>query len=108
LGVIVLIYNLDVEVQKNKQSFFTTAKEIVGMVDVDAFFLVQIVVGICWGWHRSFFPVYVDLEIEDSKILFGLNFALIVNWTEFVERLGLNRFSHELQELLPVLVESVQ
>lgn len=108
LGVIVLIYNLDVEVQKNKQSFFTTAKEIVGMIDVDAFFLVQIVVGICWGWHRSFFPVYVDLEIEDSKILFGLNFALIVNWTEFVERLGLNRFSHELQELLPVLVESVQ
>ena len=39
---------------------------------------------------------------------FWFEFCFIVNWTEFVERLGLNRFSHELQELLPVLVESVQ
>ena len=76
LGVTVLIYNLDVEVQKNKQSFVKTAKEIVGMIDVDAFFLAQVVVGVCWGWHRSFFPVYVNVEIEDSKILFGLNFVL--------------------------------
>lgn len=77
LGVTVLIFNLDVQVEKNKHSFVQTAKEIIRMIDVDAFFLVQVAVGICSGWHRSFFPVYVNLEIEDSKIIFGMNLVLL-------------------------------
>ncbi|XP_046440928.1 uncharacterized protein LOC124191923 [Daphnia pulex] len=96
LGVTVLIFNLDVQVEKNKHSFVQTAKEIIRMIDVDAFFLVQVVVGICSGWHRSFFPVYVNLEIEDSKIIFGAAASIsgigsiIVYWTakKIVEKFG--------------------
>ena len=74
LSVIALIHQLDVEVEKNKQSFINTAKKIVGMIDMDAFFIAEAIVGICSGWHRSFFPVYVDVELENSKILFGMNY----------------------------------
>lgn len=77
LAVSLLIYKLDVEVEKNKQSFISTAKKIVGMIDVNAFFLAQVVCGICSGWHRSFFLVYVDVELKDSKTLFGLFSSLI-------------------------------
>jgi len=105
LGVTVLIYNLDVDVEKNKHSFVKTAKEIVRMIDVDAFFLAQIVVGICWGWHRSFFPVYVDVEIEHSKILFGLNLVSLWIGPNSLSARDLIDFSHELQELPRVLVE---
>lgn len=71
LIVCVMTYQLDVKVERNKQSFVKTAKEIVKMIDVDAFLLVEVVVGVCLGWHRSFFPVYVDVELQASKTLFG-------------------------------------
>lgn len=41
------------------------------MLDVDVFLLVEMVVGLCMGWHRSFFLVYTDKELEASKTLFG-------------------------------------
>jgi hypothetical protein len=47
LSAIPIVYMLDVDVKKNKQSFIKTAKAIVRMVDVDIFLIVQIVVGIC-------------------------------------------------------------
>lgn len=47
LSAIPLVYMMDVDVKKNKQSLIKTAKAIVRMVDVDIFLLVQIVVGIC-------------------------------------------------------------
>ena len=47
LSAIPVVYMMDVDVKKNKQSLIKTAKAIVRMVDVDIFLLVQIVVGIC-------------------------------------------------------------
>jgi len=47
LSAIPIVYMMDVDVKKNKQSFIKTAKAIVRMVDVDIFLIVQIVVGIC-------------------------------------------------------------
>ena len=46
LIAIPIIYQLDVEVQLNKKSLVKTARAVIGMVDVDVFMLVQIVVGI--------------------------------------------------------------
>lgn len=71
LTVCVMTYQLDVKVERNKKSFFKTAKEIVKMIDVDAFLLVEVVVGVCLGWHRSFFPVYFNVELQASGTLFG-------------------------------------
>lgn len=82
LTISLLIYQLDVEVDKNKQPFVKTAKKIVGRIDVDAFLLSQIVVGVCTGWHRSFFPVYVDVELRNSNTLYGLTtFIRIIKQT---------------------------
>lgn len=67
------ISQMDVVVQQNKKSLIKTAKAVIGMVDVDIFFLTQIVLGTCWGWHMNFFSVYVDTELKASKTLFGNN-----------------------------------
>lgn len=42
-----------------------------GMIDVDVFLLVEVIVGICWGWQRSFFIVYTHTELNASKTLYG-------------------------------------
>lgn len=73
LIVLPLIYNLDVQVQKNEQSIVKTARKVVGMIDVDVFLIVEVVVGICWGWQRSFFVVYTHTELDASKTLLGTN-----------------------------------
>lgn len=48
-----------------------TAKKVMGMADVNAFLIVQVVVGICWGFQRSFFIVYTHAELHTSKTLYG-------------------------------------
>ena len=71
LLAIPVVYQLDVQVVKNQQSVMETARKIVSMIDVDAFLLVEIVVGMCWSWHRSFLSVYLDMELHASKTLLG-------------------------------------
>ncbi len=71
LLVLPLIYNLEVGVGKNEQSLIKTARAVVGMIDVDVFLLVEVVVGICWGWQMSFFVVYTHTELGVSKTLLG-------------------------------------
>ena len=62
---------LDVEVERNKKSLIKTAKAVVGMIDVDVFILVQVVIGFCWGFHATFVTIYVIDELEASKTLLG-------------------------------------
>jgi len=66
-----VVYQLDVHVVKNQQSVMDTARKIVSMIDVDAFLLIEIIVGMCWSWHRSFLSVYLDMELHASKTLLG-------------------------------------
>ena len=73
-----LIYKLDVDVQKNEKSLIKTAKKVMGMVDVNAFLLVQIIVGVCWGFQRSFFIVYTHSELDTSKTLYGTIYSSFV------------------------------
>ena len=42
-----ILYRMEIEVQKNKQSIISTAKKVIGMIDVDVFLLVEIFVGAC-------------------------------------------------------------
>lgn len=42
-----ILYRMEVEVQMNKQSIISTAKKVVGMIDVDVFLLAEIFVGFC-------------------------------------------------------------
>ncbi|KAI9562166.1 hypothetical protein GHT06_013131 [Daphnia sinensis] len=67
-----ILYRMEVEVQMNKQSIISTAKKVVGMIDVDVFLLAEIFVGSCMGFHMTFLSVYVDAELIASKTLYGL------------------------------------
>ncbi|KAK4002760.1 major facilitator superfamily domain-containing protein 6-A [Daphnia magna] len=67
-----ILYRMEVEVQMNKQSIISTAKKVVGMIDVDVFLLAEIFVGFCMGFHMTFLSVYVDAELIASKTLYGL------------------------------------
>ena len=71
LLAIPIVFQLDVQVVKNQHSVIETARKIVSMIDVDIFLLVEIVVGMCWSWHRSFLSVYLDIELKASKTLLG-------------------------------------
>jgi len=71
LLAIPVVYKLDVEVTKNKQSLLKTARKVVGMVDVNVFILVQIIVGMCWSWHKSFIAVFIVTELQASKTILG-------------------------------------
>lgn len=42
-----------------------------GMIDVDIFILVQVLIGFCWGFHAAFVTVYVIDELQASKTLLG-------------------------------------
>lgn len=66
-----LVFMLDVEVEKNKKSLIKTAKAVMGMIDVDMFILVQVVIGFCWGFHATFVTIYVIDELGASKTLLG-------------------------------------
>ncbi len=50
----------------------TAVRKTIRMIDVDIFFLVQIMVGSCWGLHMNFFSFYVDMDLKASKSLFGI------------------------------------
>lgn len=45
--LILVISRMEIKVQKNEESIIATAKKVIGMIDVDVFLLVQILVGIC-------------------------------------------------------------
>lgn len=49
-----ILYRMEVEVQMNKQSIISTAKKVVGMIDVDVFLLAEIFVGFCELNHFFF------------------------------------------------------
>lgn len=94
-----ILYQMEIEIQKNDQSIIATAKKVIGMIDVDVFLIVQILVGACelfsfflkhttcfskyWnitivgrifrgmGFHLTFLSVYVDSELIASKTLYG-------------------------------------
>lgn len=73
LLVLPFIYQLDAKVEKNELTLLKTAKKVMGMVDVNVFLVVQIVVGVCWGWQRAFFVVFTSTELGASKTLFGMS-----------------------------------
>lgn len=68
-----LLFQLDIEVEKNNQSVFTMGKKIIGMIEVDVFILAEVFIGICWGFHINFLPVYMSTELGASKTVLGLN-----------------------------------
>lgn len=65
-----LIAQLNVEVTKNEKSIFSTLKHIVGMVDFNIFIIVEIIMGMCHGFHSIYRPVYAT-ELQASKTLIG-------------------------------------
>ena len=48
-----------------------SAVTVAKMIDVDVFFLVQMVVGLCWGFHFNFLPIYMEAELKSSKTFLG-------------------------------------
>ena len=70
LVAVPLLRQLNVQVHKNTESMWPTAKAVSAMLDVNIFFLIQIIIGLCWGFHMFFLPVYVD-ELNASKTLLG-------------------------------------
>ena len=72
LAVVPFISKLDIDVVKNKESMLRTARAVGRMLDVNVFFLVQMVVGLCWGFHMNFLAVYLDTELKASKTLLSV------------------------------------
>lgn len=72
LAAIPLILKLDVVTVKNTNSLKTTAKKVVGMIDLDIFILVQIIVGMCYGFHADFLPVFIHNDLIGSKTMIGI------------------------------------
>lgn len=46
----IVIYSMNFNVQKNERSLGKTAKTLVSMIELNIFFLAEIIVGIAWGW----------------------------------------------------------
>lgn len=68
--VIPLILQLDMQVEKNKKCFKTTVKEVSGMIDLNIFILVSLVVGMTFGFHNAYRAVFAT-ELQASKTLIG-------------------------------------
>jgi len=66
-----LIMKLDVTTEKNPNSMMTTVKKVIGMIDFDVFILVQIIIGICYGFHTDFLPVFIHSDLIGSKTMIG-------------------------------------
>ena len=49
---------MEIQVHKNDQSIIETAKKVIGMIDVDVFLFVQILVGVCELLQALFFSKY--------------------------------------------------
>jgi len=77
LATILLILKLDMVTVKNTNSLMTTAKKVVGMIDLDVFIFVQIIVGMCYGFHADFLPVFIHDDLIGSKTMIG--FVLSIN-----------------------------
>lgn len=78
MAVLPLMYQLDVQIEKNQHTLLKTARKVIGMVDVDIFLVMEAVVGLSLNWHRSFFLVYAHTELEASKTLFGISRLIIL------------------------------
>jgi len=76
LGTIPLILKLDVVTVKSTNSLMTTARKVVGMIDLDVFILVQVIVGMCYGFHADFLPVFIHTDLIGSKTMIGLTQTL--------------------------------
>lgn len=68
--VIPLIMQLDLHVERNEKSVVSTVKEISGMMDFNVFLLVSLVIGIVFGFHVAYRPVFAT-ELQASKTLIG-------------------------------------
>ena len=55
-----------------------TAKAVGRMLDVNLFFVVEIVVGLCWGFHINYIAIYLDTELKASKTFLGQKFAIFL------------------------------
>ena len=86
LVVIPLILKLDVKVEKNSQSMIATAKKVARMIDLDVFILVEAVVGMLFGFHMNFRPVFIHSENIGTKTLMGLTKSYQSSWIEFKTR----------------------
>ena len=65
-----IIMQLDVKVEKNKHSFFTTMKHVIKMADFNGFVLVEIIMGMMYSFHLVYRPVFAT-ELHASKTLIG-------------------------------------
>ena len=72
LAVTPLIMQLNVKVDKNPHSMGVTAKKVIKMIDLDVFILVEMVVGMLFGFHMNFRPVFIHSENIGTKTLMGL------------------------------------
>lgn len=45
--LVLVLWKLEIKVEKNPMSLLATARRVIAMVDVDVFLLVQIVIGCC-------------------------------------------------------------
>jgi len=69
--VVPIIMQLDVQVEKNKHSFFSTMKHVIKMADFNVFVLVETIMGMLYAFHVSYRPVFAT-ELNASKTLIGL------------------------------------
>jgi len=72
LAVTPLIMQLNVKVDKNPHSMGVTAKKVIKMIDLDVFILVEMVVGMLFGFHMNFRPVFIHSENIGTKTLMGM------------------------------------
>ena len=66
-----VIFKLNIQVQKNNQSLIKTARAVGKMLDVNVFLVVQVVMGLCWGFHFNFLAIYLNTEMKASKTILG-------------------------------------
>jgi len=67
-----LIAKLDIKVKKNDKSIVATVKCIMGMLDFNIFILVELIIGMCHGFHPIYRPVFAK-ELNASKTLIGFS-----------------------------------
>lgn len=77
LFVVPIIWKLNIQVQKNSQSLIKTARAVGKMLDVNVFLLVEVVVGLCWGFHFNFLAIYLNTELNASKTVLGEQFRFL-------------------------------
>lgn len=68
-----LLAKLDVKVKKNEKSILSTIKHIMGMLDFNVFILVELIMGMCHGFHPIYRPVFAT-ELQASKTLIGATY----------------------------------